>query len=138
MQRNQLKLSQKLDSDETFPGVTLHYSRESGNLQVDLDYDAWTNSVSNANILHTENTKTINGQSIYGQGNILTKMVHHQITISTLLASYTGNYIIMFDIYDPYDVKSTKYTSLDDFLSIHPGYSAICIGGHLKDNEVVI
>lgn len=82
------------------------------------------------------NTKTINGESIYGTGDITVDggktYYRHLITLGTLLVQLTGNFEVTFEVID---TRSTKYTTVQEFISAHPSYWATCVGGHIKDTS---
>ncbi|HCY73099.1 MAG TPA: hypothetical protein DHU75_02960 [Rikenellaceae bacterium] len=98
----------------------------------------FNNGVTSYDFLDTGNVKTINGESIYGSGDITisgggkTYYRHSIIIQPEIWASTINNVYIRFDIID---TRSTAYTDISQLISAHPNYETVCMGGHYKDGS---
>ena len=106
--------------------------------QTSIQRREFNNGVTSYDFLDTGNVKTINGESIYGSGDITISgggktYYRHSIIIEPMLWVYTiNNVYLRFDVID---TRSTKYTSISQLVSAHPNYGTVCMGGHYKDGS---
>lgn len=84
--------------------------------------------------LRQGNVKTVNGQSIYGSGDITISgggktYYRHLIKMGAeLFVSLTESIAVKFEIID---TRSTAYTSVQEIIQAHPSYKTLCAGGRI-------
>lgn len=130
-----IKLSNSLDSQYNVYIEVSHPGTET--IHIGYNDITWSKLTESAKYLRENNIKTINGESIYGSGDITISgggktYYRHLIKMGAeLFVSTTKSIAIKFEIID---TRSTTYTSVQEIIQAHPSYKTLCAGGRINSS----